>query len=304
VIGGGIYTENLSFKDFGRPKVWTTIKNREGERVVVDGKTKDAPALLIEGSQYIRVEGLDMTNAQRHGLSILKSRHVKVIGCRSYENKWGGFLCLDASHCDWVRCVAHDNVSDSFNYNHARDSRMRQCVQYNGGNGLTVEQKSENILIDHNVFYKNWTDGILVCTQSKNVLLKENLIYDVYYKNKHDNGQGHGIKIAYGNDNVVVEGNIIAKCKSAFAYEIAGNGDRILYRNNIMAGIEARMPQLPQKAWDDEVLYKGKGDYPGFQDCGWYTLRDIEKNGWGSGNVYKDLGELRLEDKIEGLINL
>jgi len=301
LIGAGVYVENVLLENTGATGAWTTVRNMDGASVIIDGSRQDTAAFTIKNSKYIRVQGLEFRNARRYGIVGLDSEYITITDCLAYANQWEGFLCLNSSHCDILNSTGHDNVGDSFNYNNSRDSRMAGCVQYNGGNGLSVERGSKNIIVENNVFYRNWADGILVYIDCRNVLLKHNLIYDVHVKDRLDNGQGHGIKITHGNSNVTVEGNTFAQCRSAWVYEIANNGGDIIYKNNTLAAIAARMPQEPRKAWGEEVVFKGPGDYPGFKACRWYTVKEIEQHGWGSGNVQVDLKSLGLDEKIKGL---
>ena len=302
IISGGVYNENVTMMHFGNPNKWTNIRAEEGKDVIINGGSQDAAAFLVAHSQYIAIDGLHFTNAQKHGLAFIGSNNLTATNCRASYNKLEGFLSYNSSKTDFKNCIGHDNIGDSFNYHKAKDSIITDCFQYRGGNGLSIERGSENILVEDNIFYDNWVDGILVYADCKNITIKNNIIYSIHFKNPLDNGQGHCIKITHKNENVIVENNKCAKCAAAFSYEIAENKS-VIYSNNLLEGIGRRIPVTPVYSWKGDVLYKGLGDYPKFFDCTWYNLKDIEKYGWGKNNLYDNNLIIELENKIKQLKN-
>ncbi|MFA5163960.1 MAG: right-handed parallel beta-helix repeat-containing protein [Candidatus Omnitrophota bacterium] len=300
-IREGVYYENVSMKTSGNEDDRITVKSHKDEKVIINGSLKNEPAFKIENAKYIVIDGLEFIEAKKYGIVALNSSYVRITNCMAYDNQWEGFLGLHASNVEFIACIGHDNICDSFNFNDCKDSIMRDCIQYNGGNGLSIERQSKNIIVEKCLFYNNWADAILVYKESESILLKDNIIYDCHYKDPLDNGQGHGMKITHGNNNVMVINNKIAKCTAAAIYEIADNGPNIIYDGNIFSEIGARIPKVPKKAWKDDIIYKGSGDYPKFIGCAWYNLKEIEKNCWGKGNRYDDSEIIKIENKIKEL---
>ena len=299
-ISRGTYYENLTLENFGAEGLWTTIKAKESGAVIVDGSRSDAAALVVKNSRYLRVDGLQFRNAGRYGLAFFDSAYGVAQNCRASNNSWEGFLAFHSAHIDFINCVGNDNHGDSFNYNNAADSLMKGCIQFRGGNGLSVEQGSRNIKVEQNIFHDNWADGILVYTGCENIEIQNNIIYLVHDRDPKDNGQGHCIKVTHGNKNVRISENQAGKCTGAFVYDIAGN-TQIRYENNVLAEIGARIPAIPRKSWEGDVLFKGPGDYPEFFKCGWFNAQDIQAKGWGFGNRLDESLIMVLDRKIREL---
>ncbi|NCU32055.1 MAG: hypothetical protein EOM23_03750, partial [Candidatus Moranbacteria bacterium] len=269
-IEAGEYLENVVIRDFGEFEKWSVIRSVGAGAVIINGSSDDQPAFYVENSQYLIIEGLHFTKAPKYGLAFFDSHHIIAKNCRSSFNVWEGFLSKNSSYTDFIDCVGHDNIHDSFNFNNARHSKMTGCLQYNGGNGLSIERGSENILVENNFFYDNWTDGILVYRDCADITIRGNTIYKVTFKNPHDNGQGHCMKITHRNRNVTVSNNQFANCAAAFSYEIADNTN-VRYFDNEMINIGRRIPYHPRYSGVGDVLFKGPGDYADFIGCAWYN---------------------------------
>jgi hypothetical protein len=95
---GGVYRLNAParIRAQGTPRAWITITAADGDRPIFDGAeyrpargTHDTGLLDLDGSAFLRLEGLEVRNSHGMGIHVVHpSHHVDIVGCR-VENTYG-----------------------------------------------------------------------------------------------------------------------------------------------------------------------------------------------------------------------
>ena len=178
VIDTGRYLESPRLRKLrAMPDDYTEIRAAAGATVSIEALNdpeNPKAAFLIEDSTFIRLEGIRIEGARRHGIGVFRSNHVQLVDNRTYNTGQSGIraryvndILLDGN--DVSRAVQRRNQesvslsnADGFvirnNFVHdrpRRDSLQQKGGVGRGGEGIDVKDGSRNGRI-----HDNRVDGI------------------------------------------------------------------------------------------------------------------------------------------------
>jgi cysteine-rich repeat protein len=164
----GTYSGPVTINANGTDASGILIKNAGGGTVLIDGTGVSGRALTVSGS-HLKIIGIEVANSSSD--------------------------CVDVTGADVVleSIKAHDCYSMGIQLRGqnqvVRNSEVFKSSMNNvneggsgWGSGIKVKVGGDNILIENNLIYNNWGEGLAV-TRGKNVIVRNNVAYDNYSVN-------------------------------------------------------------------------------------------------------------------------
>ena len=178
VIGAGRYAESPRLRQHrATPDDYTEIRAAAGAEVAIealDDPENPKAAFLIEDSDYIRLEGIRINGARRHGIGVFRSNHIRLVSNRTYNTGQSGIraryvndILLDGNDVSravqrkYQESISLSNadgfvIRDNFVHDRPRgDSLQQKGGVGRGGEGIDVKDGSRNGKI-----HDNRVDGI------------------------------------------------------------------------------------------------------------------------------------------------
>jgi hypothetical protein len=192
-LRAGTWNEKLSF--VGKAyTTWVTFQNYQNETVTIDGTgislSKDDAEGLVwignqweNGSSYIRIRGLHVTNSSLHAISITRSHHIEILYNFTHTSQRSGVMVYDShdvllDHNDIQKAckeaeipgrtadepisVANGSYNVEVSYNHFHNPAFIGDGAY-GGEGINVKggdpgQVTHDVTVHHNIVDQARTD--------------------------------------------------------------------------------------------------------------------------------------------------
>jgi len=253
----------------------------ESLEAVISGSGSRPDAIRVDGASHIIIDRLTVRSAERAGISVLVSDHVRVTRCRLADNyKWGIFTGFaDDVHFEGNECYGAKDEHGIYHSNSGDRFVIRgNVIHHNAANGIHIngdpEMGGDGVnsfgLVEGNVIYANGQRGGagINMTHVQDVLVRNNLIYSNYaggftvYQDTGTFQQGSKRVVIMGNtvyfrsyygrscvniqttsEKVVVVGNIFVSGGVRGTLEVnSGHLETIVSDRNILWGVDsARM---------------------------------------------------------------
>ena len=210
--------------------------------------------ILVSNSEYIKIEGFEISGARRAGVIVFKSKYIEVSGCTLKEHgKWGLQTCLSdyvsVTDCDILgskiehgiyfsttdhpvvkNCRIYDNNCCGIHFNGDKneggdgvisDGVVSDNIIYGNGavGGAAINMDSaERMIISNNKIYGNKAGGITsFCEDGAKAGAGNQFLSNSV---KFDKGQGrYALQLFNGSTNSLLRGNVL-QCGRGPALEI------------------------------------------------------------------------------------
>jgi len=198
IVKAGTYTESgnteramITPAASGEPGNLITYLANAGDTVVIDGGGARPFAFELNGRDYIRIEGFEITGTTAHAILVSWEEAtgfgIEIVGNRIHD------------------CGLGNTDSAAVYYRFARQGLIEDNVLYhNGGDGITMEI-TDGIIIRGNAIYENEVDGIKG-GGSGEIIIEGNTIHDMV------SGTNHGDCIQYMGYEAVIRSNVFYNC--------------------------------------------------------------------------------------------
>jgi hypothetical protein len=198
MIMEGTYTESgntnramITPASSGEPGNLVTYRANPGDHVVIDGGGERSFAFELNGLDYIRIEGLEITGTTAHGILV------------SWESEHG--FGIEIMGNDIHDCGVGSPDSAAVYYRYARGGLIEDnTLHHNGGDGITMDV-TDGIVVRGNAIFENAVDGIKG-GGSGTIIIENNAIHDM------TSGEHHGDCIQYMGNEAVIRGNVFYNC--------------------------------------------------------------------------------------------
>ena len=216
-IRGGVYKEAITFNTSGKENAYITLRNYEGEEVILDHSGNSNETMIdLGGQSYIHIEGLEL---------------------RNNTNKWAYGFYLGNGESNIV--IKNNKIHDLYaSKPSSSNSGANAIICY----GERADKAISNILIEGNEVYDcntGWCEAISITGNCEYVSVINNKV-----RNTGNIGIDFCGNFGYCEDAsldqpryCVARGNIISKANSSYAtsYGLYVDGGRdILFENNII----------------------------------------------------------------------
>ncbi len=267
-------TERVEPKNSGTPDAWITFAGYPGETVILDfsGRSvalddRDYGAILISnGVSYIRIENLQVHNAQSSGISVCSAHHVDIIGNTTKHTFSSGINTLSIANNG---CQNPHDVRILHNTIIGATDNSMAMAGYGGGEApheAISTMGVQNFEIAYNHIHDSHKEGIDVKENSGNGKVHHNLVENIarqcYYVDAgfgglHDIeiysniGRGCGFMgFALSSENPDLAKNI--SFHHNLLYNNAGNGIYI-------SRFGANGPRENVKIYKNTIVHSGHG---------------------------------------------
>lgn len=216
-IRGGVYQETITFNTSGKENAYITLRNYEGEEVILDHSGNSNETMIdLGGQSYIHIEGLEL---------------------RNNTNKWAYGFYLGNGESNII--IKNNKIHDLYaSKPSSPSSGANAIICY----GERADKSINNILIEGNEVYDcntGWCEAISITGNCEYVSVSNNRV-----SNTGNIGIDFCGNFGYCEDPsldqpryCVARGNVISEANSAYAtsYGLYVDGGRdILFENNII----------------------------------------------------------------------
>lgn len=216
-IRGGVYKEAIAFDTSGKEDAYITLRNYEGEEVILDHSGKSNEAMIdLGGQSYIHIEGLEL---------------------RNNTNKWAYGLYLGNGESNII--IKNNKIHDLYALEPSSPSSGANAIICYGER---ADKSINNILIEGNEVYDcntGWSEAISITGNCEYISVINNNV-----RNTGNIGIDFCGNFGYCEDPsldqpryCIARGNVISKANSSYAtsYGLYVDGGRdILFENNII----------------------------------------------------------------------
>lgn len=242
-IRSGTYAERLYIQKQGAAGASLLIAAYQNDKPIIDGANISFPdnmgLVIVDQSQGVTIQGLEVCNSRGRGIVILKSSQVKVAGCQIHSCQAGGLQAYQSEDVLFeksriYRCARRflagtpSILYTALAIKGCKNIRIEQNEVFeNSGIGISAWTGCEQVSIKKNTCYDN-RNGQINVTSSIDVVVDSNFCYHTgrnAYLNLY-NRRGPGITkhdvAAYRTSgkwharNVQITNNIVVGCGSGF----------------------------------------------------------------------------------------
>jgi hypothetical protein len=242
-LRAGTYAERIYIQKPGAAGTPILISAYQEEKPVIDGAninfSDNMGLVVIDQSQSVTLQGLEIRNSRGRGVVVLKSSQVSIIDCQVHSCQAGGVQAYQSEairveRCRVYRCAwrflagTPSLLYTALATKGCKDVRIEQNEVFeNSGIGISSWTGCEKVIIKKNTCYDN-RNGQINVTSSVDVVVDGNLCYhsgrDTYLNlynrrgpglTKHDvsayrtGGKWHARNIQFTN-------NIVVGCGTGF----------------------------------------------------------------------------------------
>jgi hypothetical protein len=198
IVKAGTYTESgntnramITPAGSGEPGSLVTFRADPGDAVIIDGRGGRQFAFELNGLDYIRIEGFEITGITGHGILV------------SWDSEHG--FGIEIVGNDIHGCGTGSPDTAAVYYRFSRHGLIENNrLHHNGGDGITMEV-TDGIAIRNNAIYENAVDGIKG-GGSGAIIIENNTIHDM------TSGEYHGDCIQYMGNEAVIRNNVFYNC--------------------------------------------------------------------------------------------
>lgn len=181
LIRGGVYTlsEGVWLGEAGAASARIVIRAYPGETAILDGsqlpQSGGGDTCLSIGGQYIDVEGLEVRNCSRTGITAWEGSHVRIRNNKIYGCTRGG-VYAGGSEKD----ASHILVEGNTVYDNCQENNPPPAGQGSGWPAaISMGERTRYFTVTNNLVYENYGEGIAF-TMADDGLAAGNTLYDNY----------------------------------------------------------------------------------------------------------------------------